>query len=72
MVLSLLLRIVYSAVFWLGLEGGGSVQFNKLLGDHWPKVLLCITLVFDGTGVMVAWIYVNTPKCAHDLGQFVL
>lgn len=50
----------------------GTTQLEDLLCNHSPKALPCITLIFRGKGVNVAWIYVNCPWCTHDLSQFGL
>ena len=60
----------YGLLAWLGRRRNKAIK--DLLRNHWPKVLPCITLVFGGKGVKVAWIYVNCPWRAHDLGQVVL
>ena len=48
------------------------MQLKDLLCNHGAQVLPCITLVFRGKGVKVAWIYVNLPWHAHDLDQLRL
>lgn len=48
------------------------MQLKDLLCNHRPKVLPCVTLVFGGKGVKIAWIYINCPWRAHDLDQLDL